>query len=57
VDVLYGKSRSTNDNEAFLVEFNRMDSPETFTYDERDHGSMPAISYGFDWPTRTSGAW
>ncbi|HEX6396760.1 MAG TPA: TonB-dependent receptor [Steroidobacteraceae bacterium] len=48
MDVLYGKSRSANDNEAFLVEFNRMDSPETFTYDERDHGSMPAISYGFD---------
>jgi TonB-dependent receptor len=48
MDVLYGKSRSTNDNESFLVEFNRMDSPETFTYDERDHGSMPAISYGFD---------
>jgi iron complex outermembrane receptor protein len=48
VDVLYGKSKSTNDNQAFLVEFNRMDSPETFTYDERDHGSMPAVSYGFD---------
>jgi iron complex outermembrane receptor protein len=48
VDMLYGKSRSANDNQAFLVEFNRMDSPETFTYDERDHGSMPAISYGFD---------
>jgi iron complex outermembrane receptor protein len=48
MDVLYGRSRSTNDNEAFLVEFNRMDSPETFIYDERDHGSMPAISYGFD---------
>jgi outer membrane receptor protein involved in Fe transport len=48
MDVLYGRSRSTNDNEAFLVEFNRMDSPETFIYDERAHGSMPAISYGFD---------
>jgi iron complex outermembrane receptor protein len=48
MDVLYGKSRSTNDNSAYLVEFNRMDSPETFTYDETAHGSMPAISYGFD---------
>ena len=48
MDVLYGRSRSTNDNEAFLVEFNRMDSPETFIYDERAHGSMPAINYGFD---------
>ena len=48
MDVLYGKSRSMNDNESFLVEFNRMDSPETFTYDERDHGSMPLVNYGFD---------
>jgi len=48
MDVLYGQSKSLNDNHAYLVEFNRMDSPETFTYDERDHGSMPAISYGFD---------
>ena len=48
VDVLYGKSRSVNDNQAFLVEFNRMDSPETFIYDERAGGNMPSISYGFD---------
>ena len=48
VDALFGRSRSTNDNQAFLVEFNRMDSPETFTYDEREHGSMPSINYGFD---------
>ncbi len=48
MDVLYGRSRSTNDNSGFLVEFNRMDSPETFVYDERAHGSMPTVSYGFD---------
>ena len=48
MDVLYGRSRSTNDNTGLLVEFNRMDSPETFVYDERDHGSMPKINYGFD---------
>jgi iron complex outermembrane recepter protein len=48
MDVLYGRSSSTNDNTGLLVEFNRMDSPETFTYDERAHGSMPAINYGFD---------
>ena len=48
VDMLYGKSKSTNDNTGLLVEFNRMDSPESFIYDERAHGSMPAISYGFD---------
>ena len=48
MDVLYGKSRSANDNQAFLVEFNRMDSPETFTYDERGGGEMPLVNYGFD---------
>jgi len=48
MDALFGKSRSTNDNTGLLVEFNRMDSPETFVYDERDHGSMPIIDYGFD---------
>jgi TonB-dependent receptor len=48
MDVLFGRSRSSNDNQAFLVEFNRMDSPETFIYDERDHGDMPSVSYGFD---------
>lgn len=48
MDVLYGKSRSANDNTGLLVEFNRMDTPETFVYDERDHASMPKISYGFD---------
>jgi TonB-dependent receptor len=48
MDVLYGRSRSTNDNTGLLVEFNRMDSPETFTYDEREHGSMPYVNYGFN---------
>ncbi len=48
MNVLYGKSKSTNDNTGLLVEFDRMDSPETFTYDERAHGSMPLINYGFD---------
>jgi len=48
MDVLYGRSESINDNKGMLVEFNRMDSPETFIYDERAHGSMPSVSYGFD---------
>jgi TonB-dependent receptor len=48
MDLLYGRSRSANDNQAMLIEFNRMDTPETFVYDERNHGSMPLISYGFD---------
>jgi TonB-dependent receptor len=47
-DFLYGMSSSQNDNQGMLVEFNRMDSPESFIYDERAHGSMPAVSYGFD---------
>jgi TonB-dependent receptor len=47
-DFLYGKSSSNNSNQGLLVEFNRMDSPESFVYDERAHGSMPALSYGFD---------
>ncbi|MBC8026854.1 MAG: TonB-dependent receptor [Steroidobacteraceae bacterium] len=48
VDALFGRSRSSNDNQGLLVEFNRMDSPETFVYDERERGPMPAINYGFD---------
>jgi len=47
-DVLYGKSSSLNHNQAFLVEFERVDSPESFVYDERARGSMPSVSYGFD---------
>jgi TonB-dependent receptor len=48
VDVLYGQSRSYNDNTAFLVEFNRADSQGTYIYDETARGDMPMISYGFD---------
>ena len=48
MDVLFGRSRSTNDNQAFLVEFNRMDSPETFTLRRARSRLDAAISYGFD---------
>jgi TonB-dependent receptor len=48
VDLLYGKSRSLNDNDGQLVEFNRMDSPGTTTWDARGGGSMPELNYGFD---------
>lgn len=48
LDLLYGQSRSYNDNTAFLVEFNRADSQGIYEYDERARGSMPMISYGFD---------
>jgi iron complex outermembrane recepter protein len=47
-DLLVGASSSLNSNQGELVEFNRMDSPETFVYDERAHGQMPSLSYGFD---------
>jgi TonB-dependent receptor len=48
VALLYGQSRSTNRTQGLLVEFNRMDSPGNFVYDERDGGSMPIIDFGFD---------
>ena len=46
--VIYGQSRSKNASEGLLVEFNRMDSPGSFIYDERGGGDMPAIDFGFD---------
>lgn len=45
---IYGKSKSVNYSKGLLVEFNRMDSPQTFTYDARDNGKMPLIDFGFD---------
>ena len=48
VNAVYGQSRSTNRTQGLLVEFNRMDSPGNFVYDERDGGSMPVIDFGFD---------
>ena len=47
-DFIYGRSQSTLVQTGLLVEFNRMNSPELFTYDERDHGDMPVIDLGFD---------
>lgn len=48
VAALYGQSESVNDSQGLLAEFNRMDSPESFVYDERGGGSMPVIDFGFD---------
>ena len=48
MNAVYGQSRSTNYTTGLLVEYNRMDSPGTFTYDERDGGSMPKIDLGFN---------
>jgi TonB-dependent receptor len=48
IDGIYGRSRSDNDSTGLLAEFNRMDSPENFVYDERGGGSMPLLDFGFD---------
>lgn len=45
---VYGRSEATNESQGLLAEFNRMDSPETFVYDERAGAAMPAMSFGFD---------
>ncbi|MFM6933619.1 MAG: TonB-dependent receptor domain-containing protein [Novosphingobium sp.] len=43
-----GMSESKNKTIGELVEFNRMDTPESFTYDERGGGDMPVYNLGFD---------
>jgi TonB-dependent receptor len=43
-----GLSESRNYQQGLLVEFNRMDSPGRFVYDERGGGGMPIIDFGFD---------
>lgn len=48
MQIIAGRSESTNDTQGLLVEFNRMDSPGQFVYDERNGGSMPRIDLGFD---------
>ncbi len=45
---VFGRSESSNDSEGLLVEFNRMNSPGQFVFDERGGGSMPSIDFGFD---------
>ena len=47
-NLVYGQSESVNDSNGQLVEFNAMDTAGPYTYDERDHGSMPIIDFGFD---------
>ena len=46
--IIGGLSESRNDSVGKLVEFNRMDTPEVFTYDERGGGDMPVYNLGFD---------
>lgn len=45
---LYGFSKSWNDNDRQLVEFNRMNSQGTTIWDARVGGDMPKLEYGFD---------
>lgn len=42
-----GKSHSSNDQRGYLVEFNRLDAPGTFTYDARVDG-IPEFDPGFN---------
>jgi TonB-dependent receptor len=45
---LYGFSKSWNDNDRQLVEFNRMNSQGNTVWDARGGGDMPKLEYGFD---------
>ncbi|MEO6361352.1 MAG: TonB-dependent receptor [Sphingomicrobium sp.] len=48
MEVTVGASKSSLAQTGRLVEFNRMNSPGPFTYDEREGGDMPIIDLGFD---------
>ncbi|KQY27492.1 TonB-dependent receptor [Caulobacter sp. Root1455] len=43
-----GMSESTNENQGTLVEFNYMDAPEPFIFDERGANGMPRFDAGFN---------
>lgn len=47
-DFTVGSSKSFNHYQGLLVEFNSMDAPETFTYDEREGGDMPVFNPGWN---------
>lgn len=46
--IIAGMSESKNNTQGLLVEYNRMDSPGSFIYDERGGGNMPIVDLGFD---------
>ncbi|MGN6819538.1 MAG: TonB-dependent receptor [Sphingomonas sp.] len=48
MSALYGQSKSVNYSTGLLVEFNRMNSPQNFVFDERGDGPMPKMDFGFD---------
>ncbi|MDC7677207.1 TonB-dependent receptor domain-containing protein [Asticcacaulis machinosus] len=43
-----GASKSSNDQHGYLVEFNRLDAQETYTWDQRNKDSLPVFDPGFD---------
>jgi iron complex outermembrane receptor protein len=48
MNLIYGQSESLNESTGLLVEFNSMDTPGPFVYDERGGGPMPLFDLGFD---------
>ncbi len=48
MDAVVGMSKSVNINQGLLVEFDSMDRPETFTYDERGSPKMPVVNPGWN---------
>jgi len=48
MNLIYGQSESLNESTGLLVEFNAMDTPGPFVYDERGGGSMPVFDLGFN---------
>jgi TonB-dependent receptor len=43
-----GLSKSTDQNQGLLVEFDSLQRPETFTYDERGNPKMPVVNPGWN---------
>ena len=43
-----GLSKSTDQDQGLLVEFDSLDRPETFTYDERGNPKMPVVNPGWN---------
>ncbi len=48
MNAVLGLSQSVNDSQGLLVEFDSLDRPETFTYDERGNPKMPVVNPGWN---------
>jgi TonB-dependent receptor len=55
MNAVIGMSKSLNVNQGLLVEFDSMDRPETFTYDERGSPNAPVVNPG--WNVADSTQW